>query len=130
MQINKNIACDFLISLHFGVEKFLSTKNSESPFVHCTQPYRRAGNPPSSLHSDFVVVCQRIKPYCAQPNGFTCQPLRGLVHASIARGITASFISGKIRFVLFILALNAKHELSNFFTKKHPLLDFFSILTM
>ena len=98
MQINKNIACDFLISLHFGVEKFLSTKNSESPFVHCTQPYRRAGNPPSSLHSDFVVVCQPlwcttlslaaslVSPYglgtrehSSRYHGFACQPLRGLV---------------------------------------------------
>ena len=48
---------------------------------------RRVGNPIHALHSDCVVVCQRIKPYCVQPNGFTCQPLRGLVHASYARGI-------------------------------------------
>ena len=48
---------------------------------------RRVRNHVHILHSDCVVVCQRIKPYCAQPNGFTCQPLRGLVHASVARGI-------------------------------------------
>ena len=39
---------------------FNFARGSESPFVHCTQPYRRAGNPPSSLHSDFVVVCQPL----------------------------------------------------------------------
>ena len=71
---------------------------SESPSVHCTQPYRRAGNPPSSLHSDCVVVCQRprctalaladsfVSPcglgtheHSSRYHGFACQPLRGLV---------------------------------------------------
>ena len=80
---------------YFG---FNFARGSESPFVHCTQPYRRAGNPPSSLHSDFVVVCQPlwcttlslaaslVSPYglgtrehSSRYHGFACQPLRGLV---------------------------------------------------
>ena len=77
---------------------FNFARGSESPFVHYTQPYRRAGNPPSSLHSDFVVVCQPlwcttlslaaslVSPYglgtrehSSRYHGFACQPLRGLV---------------------------------------------------
>ena len=42
---------------------------SESPFVHCTQPYRRAGNPPSS----------GTREHSSRYHGFACQPLRGLV---------------------------------------------------
>ena len=76
---------------------FNFARGSESPFVHCTQPYRRAGNPPSSLHSDFVVVCQPlwcttlslaaslVSPYglgtrehSSRYHGFACQPLRSL----------------------------------------------------
>ena len=48
---------------------FTITRGSESPFVHCTQPYRRAGNPPSS----------GTREHSSRYHGFACQPLRGLV---------------------------------------------------
>ena len=48
---------------------FNFARGSESPFVHCTQPYRRAGNPPSS----------GTREHSSRYHGFACQPLRGLV---------------------------------------------------
>ena len=102
IQINKNIACDFLISLHFGVEKFLfsSTKNVESTFVH------------RALYSDLSTGGKPALAYTLRLRR-RLSALMGLVHASIARGITASFVSGKSR-----LATSAKRELSKFFRKK------------
>ena len=48
---------------------FVSSKSRLVIFILCTQPYRWAGNPPSS----------GTREHSSRYHGFVCQPLRGLV---------------------------------------------------
>ena len=73
-------------NLYVGITELIVTQQSPHGTYCFFVLYRRAGNRP----------CFTLRPcrclsalavYYAQPCGFACQPLRGLVHASAARGI-------------------------------------------
>lgn len=77
--------------------------------------------------------------YCTQPYGFACQPLRGLTHASIARGIIAArtFSHGeknlthkKLQPSAYCRRLSNSKKIIKKIRKKQSIVIFFSILNI
>ena len=116
--------------------RFQSTHWSMKPTHAQHRSLSSASHARCTLHSDFVVVCQRLKLYCAQSNGFTCQPLRGLAHA---RGIITArtFSHGeknlthkKLQPSAYCRRLSNSKKIIKKIRKKQSIVIFFSILNI